>query len=910
MLINSFMRFDEERYSPTLLIKNTLPSKEQIDRFLDKVETDEEEQGLTRIAIPRREWVHYRTIQGLRKKHLKGFRQAWDKAKPGIAAAYAVDKGIDLKKAVPLDLLSQNFQQVFTQLRIEFGEEANSSFNDGINAGNNYFEDMFKVPGLNNEQIELLQKDYIDVFEVKSQDLFEVQALNALDSKSPDTFEDILSVLNGFDRFLLSYAGIALGVAYDIFVNAIDVLNDSIIDKLGTALFGERPFAVQWVLGDVLTGHSLDCILMSRGDFTVNGIGVWDARELADSGMTPQSHLLDCGSSCKCHLRPIAFDSNAPSENNFLQSFTSPFQLNDVFRIVPNMESSDLKNLFQQKKWIIPESIQESISDNPFLRRREFWENIPERTVRGGVEFKFTKGTTDGWTIKGQTDLVGRGAKTAPGRIDIDIIIPKGLNLVRGDVPLGAFPPEVLDQINKVIGHELGHTFMFSVPEFALGRTNNRALLSTIFNQQALERIKEVAQDEYDFYLSRLNQDIRRNIKLLNKDSLPSDLVNDVRWLEEVLSLDPKMDIGIVLRNLYDRARKGERISLNIDGEVLLVDPSQVLNAMTMVLRKMGIGDDLISFYQLYSVDEYFAEYIGLFLSNPQQARLANERLARALRKEFDEFGESLFDIKDDLRIPDQISINQLQDIPSINPLTIFPPNAEFKDIIGVKQITSITRGIQDQSARRQIREVFNGFPGLLRTEFFDDDLSVTFVSRDQMRKRTGTSRNVASYDSDNSDLIINLDRWKVLSKSQRAEVLAGIASDTLIKKVTDAGKTRMRNSFVSVISDVFSFIEAKAGRQGIDKSTVTNLRNIILGDDGQGILDTSRDLVIWKENFDSSIAPLLKKITDLPIRNVESLRDPESLFRAFLQTYISNPQGISKFEEDLYNILGNSLNI
>lgn len=914
-MFNMFKSFDEEDYFIDFFKKAKQPTPEQTKEFLDKVKNGDEEQGLTRTAIPRREWIHYRHIQSFRKKHLKGYREAWSKAKPIIAREYAKSRGIEITKSFsdePNPNIDEGFDSMFDGFRTDMERQASLSFKDGIQAGNSYFEEMFKVSGLDNKQSEILLSQYEDSFQVKSRDLFETQLLNTLDEKEDITASDILGILDGFDRFMLAYAGIAAGIAYDIFANSIDALNldlSRFADILSRS--GEKAFAVQWVLGEVQTEHSPDCLLMSQGDFTANGVGVWDVNELTDSNIIPGSSELDCGGNCHCHLRPIAFDSNRIQDNVFVESFTSPFQLLDFFQVTPNVDPDELKSLFANKKWIIPASIQESLSKNPFLRRSEFWDKIPEsdqEVLEAGVKFTYVKSTTDGWVIRGNTDIVGRGIKTKPGKIEVEVEYPKSLKLVKGDIPLDSFPPEVLKRINEITAHELSHTFLFSVPDFALKRTGGKQLLSTIFDDAALRRIKKVAQQEYDFHLAKVNEQIKKNLNNLKKDSIPKELISDVRWLEEIINLDPDLDIGVVLRDLYKRAREGKKISLNIDGEDLRVDPSQVLEGMTAVLRKMGIGDDLVSFYQLYDVDEFLAEHMSLVLTDPSRARLLNERLEKIISKEFGKFGDTTISTGADLRVPDQISINQLQDVPAIQSLTVIPPNAKFQDIIGKNQVISTTRGVTNENARRQTREVFNSFPGLLRSEFFDKGTDINFVSKSQMKKRTGTVKDVAVLDQDTGTLIINFDKWQSLSKKQRGEMIAEVAADNLYKKMGSGGKALVRDGFTRAVSDVLSFVEAKAGRQGFKKSVVTDFRNLVLGDDGTGVLDSTHDLNLWKELFKSDISPILKKMTDLPVSSIDGLLDPESFFRDFVRAYIVNPQTSTQYGPGLYDVLVGAL--
>jgi hypothetical protein len=894
MLNQNPYRFDEERSLPSFF-KAKEVSPEKVEEFLDQ--DDNGNPGAVRVAIPKEEFKHYKRIQNLGKKYLPRFRESWNEAKPKIAEVYAEENGIEVKK-VNLDLVAEGLALTYKLLRDEFSSIADLAFADGINAGNKFFEDSFKVKGFDSNQVNSLKKQYGLVFDARSQNLFENQALSLLDDRKPSTLDGIIKTLDSFDRYLLQYSGIASAVAYEVFANATNFLNQDIVGKFGDiSLFGSKPFALQWVLGEVATKHSPDCLLMSRGDFELNGIGVWGAEELAATGLTPRSDSLDCGGNCHCHLHPIAFDTDNPDDNNLLNSFTTPVrQLSDTFNITPNMSVNETFSLFDDKGWLIPPSLRESISSVPFFRRREFWENIPVRKVDAGVHFNFINRTDEGWTVGGLTTVRGLGGNVKPAKIDIDIEIPQSVRIVDGDIPFADIPAPILEKINQVLAHEMGHTFWYNVPDFAQD-VIGKEIISTIFDDSTLRRIRSVVNKEYEFHIAKVNAKVKKSITDLGTDTISPDLRPEVERLRDVFDAFEGEEFTDVLRFLNKSILEDTPIILKVGNVDTTINPHEILNSINVAFRKLGINSDLISEYQLYSPDEFWGEFVGLLATNPQKARLHNERLTNVFKKEFADFGENTLS-KNELLVPDQISINQLIDVPDTQVLDPFPSNTSFRDILKDNQVISTARNLSDKNARAQVRRVFEKFPTLLRNEFFGDDAGIQFLSKTQMRREAGTSRFTAFLDPETNTVNINLDKWKGLTTKQRAELFADLASDKVSQDIVKIEPNVIGDAWSKTLEDVLIDLEMKVGRQGVRKEVVDNLRVI-----------TTSSNDVWVDNFDL-IASIIENIPDLPIRNIQSLRDPESFFREFFKGYITKGFSRSQFERDLRDSMGKTFGV
>lgn len=897
MFSTFFNRFDEGTYLPVFFKKEELPSQSQIDKILSDTSSESNENGLVRIAIPAREYKHYKKIQNLRKKYFPLFKEAWDSVKPKIAKAYIESLDESVKK-VNLDLISSGLQIAYSSLRSQFNQIANLAFGDGISFGNSYFEDMFKVSGLSDTQVDELKKDYLTTFGIKSQDLFETQVLNSLDDSNVNNQLGISKILDSFDRFLLAYAGVASSVAYDVFANSIDFLNDSIVDQLGSiSLFGNKPFALQWVLGEVATVHSPDCLLMSQGNFTLKGVGVWDPQELANVGLIPQSALLDCGGSCRCHLRPISFDSDDVTENVVLESFTSPFKsINDHFEVIPNLSAFEVESLFKSKGWFIPDSIKESLTSVPFFRRREFLENIPVKSNDTGVTFNFINRIDEGWNVGGFTTLNSKGKSIKLADITLNIEIPASLKISNGDIPLGSIPKPVLDKINQVFAHELGHSFLLNVPKSIADKVGVD-VTSTIFDQTTLKRINDVIKKEYEFSLSKVNAKVKNRIDELDNDVIPNNLKADVKLLKDIFASSNGEEYGDAIKFLYKNVIENKNVSIIVDGKSVIVDAKQALLQMTNALKKLGINIDLISDYQLFNVDEYWAEFVGLMAVDPSRARLFNERLSSLFSKEFKDFGKNIFS-KTDLLLPDQVSVNQLLNIPEVKALPLIPPNSKFNDIVKSKQVTTNTRAITSKNARAQVKRVFDKFPTLLRSEFFDEGVGITFLSKGQMRKVAGTSTHTAVLDVQTNNIIINNDKWKTLSLNKKAEILSELSATSLFKKLSRGNKEKIKEVWGKTVNNILNHLEIKSAKQGLKPGRVENLLELVFNNPS-----------VWTNNFDA-ISKLLKKIPDLPVKNIESLRDFESLWRSFIKDYVTKSQTISPLDSELYDILSNTLTV
>ena len=152
--------------------------------------------------LPPDEREQYDKIQGLRARFLRRLTAAWNEFKQSYLATIEKQR------------LSRDQRDIFDKLLGNFNDIGSEAFDQGVKAGNDYFENQFSVKGLTAAQRNKVVRQHYSVFSDRISGLFIQDVQDRLKETPPEKQESLLS---SFDRFLLGYSAVAASIAYDVF---------------------------------------------------------------------------------------------------------------------------------------------------------------------------------------------------------------------------------------------------------------------------------------------------------------------------------------------------------------------------------------------------------------------------------------------------------------------------------------------------------------------------------------------------------------------------------------------------------------------------------------------------------------------------------------------------------------------
>ncbi len=792
-------------------------------------------------VLPDSERKFYDQIHLNRSKFLKRLKEVWAKFKTKYLKTIQ-------KQQNPAQ------EALFEEMLANFETVANSAFEDGIRSGNDYFEGTFRVKGLSRTQQQRLVQKQLKIFKDKSRVLFRNDVVTKLEQDlNPQ------SVLSSFDRFLLGYANVAVGVAYEIFARNTDLLNTALrkLFSIAGQDFPKDPVKVEWRLFEGAE-HSEDCKRMSIGKL---GTGYWDARELAESGILPASSLLDCGGNCRCHLSPVV--ALSPETANWLKNVTPTAARKDVLNIIPNITEKKLGDLFDKKGFSMSRIVRNLIITDSIFRRSEFFNGLR----RGGLRI-LTRSNQPKFQIVGETNFIRRAGRNVPANIELRIDLPADLRLNQ----LTQFQKEVF---RKQLAHEIGHTIAVFDPATATG--------TSIINSRIASELMAAANTERATTLLQLRQNFDDIVRRVPKRKLSAQMRQDINLIRGFLK-DPDDFVDRLITAVLD--------GKNFGG----VPARQAYDLFDRVLQEYATGINLTRGYQLYTPDEFFAEWFSLLLTDPAKAALFNQRLNKIMAERYSQFFETAVSRRAETLLPTSTALGFRTDLPRPSGFTPLGPNlTSFTS--AVKGIQSQTNRITTGTVRRQITEVIKNVPNIHRQEFFRN-LNIAFLDKFQMAARTGSRQHIGFFE--NGTFFVNYDKWRTMTLQQRSAVVSDMVGRNIWKQMIPEVKTQVREIYASYLDRTLTFIEGKANIQferGI--AELDTIRQVILGDP-----TTPPNLAFWTRNFDSVFRPVIENISDIPIINIDSLRNSEAFFVEWTKLFMLSPGATRVYEPLLREVL------
>jgi hypothetical protein len=732
----------------------------------------------------------------------------------------------------------------------EFEEIGAENFEEGVELGNDFFEDRFKVRGLTEEQQERLVERQLEIFRDKTHNTYHDDLITQMKNKGA---EERKAVMDTFERYLTGFANVAVGMAYDTFTHNIIGLNNVLFARaaVSTLRIPRSAVKVMWKLREGAQ-HSDECRVMAQGE---DGSGVWDARYLAETGLYPASSMLDCGGNCKCHLTPVGIMSDTAEE--FLDTLSRVGYQNNSLSLKPNATSEVISALLKSKFGTSDDVTGQIIAFTPFLRK-EFWENLNffDVAVKQGPDF----------TIKGQTNFTGTGRNIKATGIDVYIQLPPGRTLDK-------LSPVERQAFRDVIAHELGHTVAY---------TDGRSFGSNFLPPSLAKELMQTALKEQVFAISQVEDNFARYLA-----SIPSSqAANPTIAAEIAIVKDFLKDSDKFLLRLYTAAQEGKQFGGRPAEESVRI--------FNKAINQFSAETRLIKGYQMFHPDEYFAEWFNYLLTHPDQAAFYSPALNKLMAT------QDLFDttIKHaQTLLPNAIAVTLRNDLPlgaSYDP--IIGNMDSFKDI-GLRFATNTSK-LSQNTLDGQLNNIFKRSPGLLRKEFFDT-LDVSFVDRIQMGTQTGLRSNLGFFDK--GKFYVNADIWKGLSVSQRSSTIADIISRNLWNN-SSVLRRQVRDAYSAYL---VVFLKELSSKMDMQHLGVRNIKELL-----SFVNDEPRNLGVWTRNFDTVYKPLIKNVTDMPIIDIDSLRSPEDFLRSWMRVYSVRPEHAVYYNRSMLSIVKEFLKV
>lgn len=736
-----------------------------------------------------------------------------------------------------------------------------TALGQGINLGNSFFESQFKINGITDEQQRLLLADQYGIYQDKVNNLFIRDAQVQLDSSTNPQ-----QTLNGFDRFLSAYANIAISTAYNTIVHDIEALNTILGRKysLGDISYPKDPVKVKWILRETAQ-HSEQCEFLARGE---HGSGIWDAKTLADNQLFPASPRLDCGGNCRCTLEPLVPTTEA---KGFIDKLIEVGVQRDTLELQPNMSVKAFKALFNERNYAIPENILNSLADEDFFRRSEFYKNLPNLSynkagaLNGGILIKGV--VNDNPFPTGETALILKGGKTFPGAITI--IVP----LVEGQT-LDDLTVAQLYNIKRTFAHELGHI---------IASDNQGRIVSAVLNSADATELMFTAEKQREAALDQLEIDFQKTVaNFSGADKTDPRIQATTKIISEFMK-DPD--------NFLDRLKDAFKAKKSFAG----MDPRQVYTLFENLINQVSPGSFLISAYQTMNTEEFFAEWFSLLFTDPSKAALYNPSLNKMIFNRLPQLFETAVSRRGTSLLPSAASITLRSDIPLGAGFEPIAPNLTYK--FAYDRFNTEAKSLSKTLLNKQLKEVLDSSPNLLRNEFFKD-LDVNFVSRISMGTRAG-SRNILGY-FDKSEFVINADIWKTLSVQQRTSTVADILSDHMWAS-SSVIRTQVVKQYKGYVLKALTEVRNKVSGAVLDNEAVVVIMRTISG--------PPSNLSFWMRNFEA-FAPFLKSIPDLPILDISSLASPQAFLKSWFQMYAVHPEVAVYYNSNLVGTIKDYLNI
>lgn len=783
--------------------------------------------------LPASEREQYDIIQDLRARFFRRLTEAWNKFKRDYLATIEKQR------------LTNDQRDIFDTLLGTFKEIGSDSFEQGVKAGNSYFEDQFSVKGLTDAQRNRVVRQHNSVFNDRIEQLFMFDVRDRLRETPPEKQEKLLS---SFDRFLLGYSAVAASIAYDVFSRNVTVLNRkirkrSLIPALAN-IFGSSIIQEKWILFDDAS-HSPDCLRLSEGE-AQDGSGLWNPETLSEMGLIPQSPNLDCGGNCRCHLSPVV--QNTGDLTGWITGISAAPRLRNVLEVKSDTSQIKLLALFATRNFIIPSRFADDIVSKVAFRRTAFFNKYPS----AGIEYRVTSGPK--FKVGGATfiDETGKIIKT-----EIDVTLGRGQtisNLSKVEV----------DEVTRIFAHEMGHTFA------SIGPSRINPLAIGAHGLDAADEILKVARLERTRTFAKIQSNFDDVLKRIPKD----------RQVE----LQPVIDIARnfmknpdeFIDDLFKAVEAGGTF-----GGVPADDAWQLLNR---ALHQFTTNTNLVRSYQLWDEGEYFAEWFSILLTDPAKAALYSPDLNRVMAKRFPIFFKQATVKRAKEVIPDAVAATFRSDLPLGSSFISVAPNLKSLGSAVVKFRSGTTR-VGNSTVQRQVSNVIRDNLNLHREEFYSG-LSVRFLDKLQVGKRSGSRRTLAFFD--NGKFNINYDRWRLLSDQNKSALIADIVARNIYRKAKPSVRRSIKAEYSNYLERTFDVLENKAGIQKLAKRPIEDIRDITLGNRSKNI---PRNLGFWGRNFESSIKPTLKNVTDLPVANIDSLASPQAFWAEWLKLYVANPE-------------------
>ena len=803
------------------------------------------------LVIPEGERDAYVAMHSLRPKFAKQLQARWNQFKREYLAT--------LNKA-----LNTTQKNVFEDMLNDFNDIALKAFQQGVDTGNSYFENQFKINGLNNKQQSQLVNKHLSIFEDKSYNLFYKEAASALDGQPPENHK---SILDGYDKFLLNYANVAVGIAYDTFTRGISLLNKSIgaAFKIGGLGLPTDPVKVIWVLAED-AHHSIDCDAMAMG-VEGDGSGIWDARQLAEMGLMPASSLLDCGGNCRCHLSAyVPLDTNSAS---WLNVMTESAPIRNVLKVQPNLSISALRKLLSAEGVtlnVADEEIFTSILANPLLRRNELWRDLNS----------FTLNTIEGeaFAVDGLTSVMNRGKLgKLPDTLQLTVTLPKGITFNE----LTQFQK---DEIQRVAAHEFGHTIAFPLKS---------TVTSNVLDRAAAAELLDAAGIQLDVAVARINANFDNAVRAMAKSTITAEMKTDISVMKTFLANPQNL-----IESIFEAIQKKEPFG-NVTGR-------QAWAMVEQTIAQYSPGTRLVTAYQLRNSNEYLAEWLSILFTNPERAAVLDPTLNRLMSKLLPEFFDSAAVRRASALLPDSLALAFRLDAPTPGGLTPVSPNTKELQLLAESALSK-TKRITTAAIREDFLGVIESNPLLQRSEYFKN-LKINFVDRVQMGKMSGSKNNIGFLDK--GIFTVNLDYWDTLTGIQKQATVSDMIADHLWQTFKPLMKTEIRAAYSKdVLGRVLEYVQSKAGIQRLGTRMVAEIKAIALG-----VGENRGDLSFWTRNYNQYFLPVLKNIPDLPIMNFDSLASPKDFWMSWFRLYVTQPGYAAYYSRDLFEILGANLTL
>jgi len=852
----------DEPLPPEILPHLVKPKKPLPLPFEITVEPDKRE--ISPSIIPESERPFYDRIQALRPKFHKQLLRVWNEFKKDFLKTIPIEKVFTPIQTNAADKMLKDMERI-----------ANIGFSQGVSLGNEYFEDQFGVRGISASQQRRVVQRHLRTFRTKSKALF-VDDVELLLGQAPTDQSE--SILSGFDRFLLGYANVGAALAYDIFARNIDLLNKA-VDRLFSIAGKDVPrdaVKVRWVMLETAV-HSPDCNTLSFGK---DGSGFWDARELYEQGMLPQSSNLDCGGNCRCHLSPHVGEKREGVK--WLEKITTVERSRNTLSAITDIDSDELSELFDKKNFDIPRVIRNLIIGTIGFRRRTFWNKLPDR----GVQVTIIQNAPE-FNIVGQTGMSIRAGVFSPsGPIKLQISLPSGVRLET----LNATQKR---QIREKMAHELGHTFM-SFDE----RTR---LVGTLHNVRAADEIFDAARQQRAISLLGLQQQFNRIIAIIPPGKLTALQKKDVAIMRQLIN-----DPDEFVTKLFDAVLAGKKFGR--------VDAEQVHRLFDRAITQYATSANIVRGYQLYRVDEYFAEWFSILLTNPEKAAFLNPRLNRVMAKHFPDMFERTAAKRARTLLPNSIVSGFRTDLPHPTGFTPLGPNLESLAVT-TRNVTSGSKRLTTAVARDEVKTIIEATPGLHRSEFFEK-LDLVFLDKFQVARESGSRTHLAFF-KDNK-FFINYDKWLQLSTEGKTNVLVDVIGRNIWATQPSSRQT-IRQTYATYVGGTLKALDDKANIQfARGAPRLLDLKTLVTGVDELGrpvtrtvageTIKIGRNIDFWVRNFDN-FEPTLRGITDLPIINIESLRNPQAFWLEWFKLFIIHPGYSKVYEPILRNVFLDFIN-